>query len=103
MERVVTDPMVWGNYSLNHAPSLAVEADRADFIHLREVLDVTDGNLSRHLRVLEDAGYVRFEKRLEGRRPRTWVIATPPGRRAFAHHLATLQTIISQVREAQDE
>lgn len=79
--------------------AVLAEADQADFGFLKDALDLSDGNLSRHLRVLEEAGYVRIEKGYEGRRPRTWVNATRPGRRAFAKHLAALQQLIDQVGE----
>lgn len=79
--------------------AVLAEADQADFGFLKEALDLSDGNLSRHLRVLEDAGYVSIEKGYEGRRPRTWVNATKKGRRALADHLAALQQLIDQVGE----
>lgn len=75
------------------------EADQADFGFLKEALDLSDGNLSRHLRVLEEAGFVRIDKGYEGRRPRTRVNATRQGRRALADHLAALQQLIDQVGE----
>lgn len=74
--------------------AVLAEADRAAFGFLKERLELTDGNLSRHLQVLEEAGYVATEKTFEGRRPRTWVVATRRGRSAFASHLAKLQQII---------
>ena len=46
---------------------------RADFGYLRDALELTDGNLSRHIAVLEQAGLVKVEKGFEGKRPRTWV------------------------------
>lgn len=73
------------------------EAEKADFVHLREVLEVTDGNLSRHLSVLEEAGYVTQNKAMEGSRPRTWVRATRDGRRALERHLAALRELMEQV------
>ncbi|CAN5813186.1 transcriptional regulator [soil metagenome] len=73
------------------------EAGRADFTHLRSVLELTDGNLSRHLAVLEKSGYVRVVKEYQGKRPRTWVASTRSGRAALAEHLATLKKIIEQV------
>lgn len=76
--------------------AVLAEADQADFSYLKDVLDLTDGNLSRHLRVLEEAGYVRIVKGYEGRKPRTWVKATREGRRAFAEHLAALQELIDK-------
>ncbi|MFP3915466.1 MAG: winged helix-turn-helix domain-containing protein [Actinomycetota bacterium] len=77
--------------------AVLAEAERADFTHLREVLGVTDGNLSRHLSVLEEAGYVTLTRSMEGKRPRTWVVATREGRRALDDHLAALRQIINKV------
>jgi DNA-binding MarR family transcriptional regulator len=78
------------------------EADQADFGFLKETLELSDGNLSRHLRVLEEAGYVRIEKGYEERRPRTWVNATKRGRKALSTHLAALQQLIDQVGEERE-
>ena len=75
--------------------AVLAEADQADFGYLKEALGLTDGNLSRHLQVLEEAGYVRIDKTFEGRRPRTWVGATKAGRAAFAAELAALQDLIA--------
>jgi DNA-binding MarR family transcriptional regulator len=73
------------------------EAKRAEFKYLREALDLSDGNLSRHLQVLEEAGLVRVEKGFEGRRPRTWISSTPAGRKAFEQELKALRALISRV------
>jgi DNA-binding MarR family transcriptional regulator len=73
------------------------EAKRAEFKYLREALDLSDGNLSRHVQVLEEAGLVRVEKAFEGRRPRTWISSTPAGRRAFEQELKALRSLISRV------
>jgi DNA-binding transcriptional ArsR family regulator len=67
---------------------------RADFGYLRDALSLTPGNLSRHLAVLEDAGMVQVEKGYEGRRPRTWVRITGPGRAALASELAALTELV---------
>jgi DNA-binding MarR family transcriptional regulator len=72
----------------------ACEARRIDFVSLRELLDVTDGNLSRHLTTLEGAGYITIDKTFEGRRPRTWVSATPAGRKALTAEIAALREIV---------
>jgi DNA-binding MarR family transcriptional regulator len=74
--------------------AVLTEADSADFTYLRDRLDLTDGNLARHLHVLEEAGFVEIEKATEGQRARTWIHATRQGRRALSEHLATLQAII---------
>lgn len=71
------------------------EAGRADFTYLRETLELTDGNLSRNLSRLEEAGYVQVEKVLEGRRPRTWLRPTRAGRAALAAEVAALREIIA--------
>ncbi len=68
--------------------------ERVDFSTLRELLDVTDGNLATHLRRLEDAGYVQVEKTFVGRRPRTYIGITPAGRLAFEEHVRALQEIL---------
>lgn len=77
--------------------AVLVEAEKADFVHLRQVLGLTDGNLSRHLSVLSEAGYIDVVKRTENNRPRTWVTATREGRRAFERHMAALQALMKQV------
>ncbi len=71
------------------------ETKRVDFVSLRDLLDLTDGNLSRHLTTLEGAGYVTLEKTYEGRRPRTWISATRAGRKALADEIATLREIVA--------
>ena len=73
------------------------EASWADFGYLREALELTDGNLSRHIAVLEEAGLVKVEKGYESKRPRTWVQATRAGRAALKAELAALQELMSRV------
>ncbi len=73
------------------------EVTRADFGYLRDALELTDGNLSRHIAVLEQAGLVNVEKGFEGKRPRTWVQITKAGRLALKAELAALQELISRV------
>ena len=73
------------------------ELRRADFNYLRTTLGLTDGNLSRHLSVLEDAGHVTIEKTFEGKRPRTWVAATKRGRAALRAEIDALTALIARV------
>jgi DNA-binding MarR family transcriptional regulator len=75
------------------------EAKRADFSTLRDLLGLTDGNLSRHVRVLEDAGLVQVQKGYEGRRPRTWIASTPAGRDALEAELAALRELIKRLSD----
>ncbi len=68
--------------------------EEVDFITLRRLLDVTDGNLGAHLRKLEEAGYIAVNKTFVERKPRTYVSATPAGRRLFNEHVAALHSIL---------
>jgi DNA-binding MarR family transcriptional regulator len=80
--------------------TVASEAKRVDFVTLRDMLGLTDGNLSRHLATLEAAGYVSIEKAFEDRRPRTWVSATKAGRKALATEIAALRDIVAAAEPA---
>ncbi len=73
------------------------ETSKADFVYLREALGLTDGNLSRHLGVLEDAGLVKITKVFEGRRPRTWVQATRAGTTALAREVTALKELLTRL------
>ena len=77
------------------------EAELADFAFLRDTLELTDGNLSSNLQILEQAGYVEIEKTYAGRRPRTRVRATRAGRRALKDEIAVLEAIVARVNDAQ--
>jgi DNA-binding MarR family transcriptional regulator len=68
--------------------------DEVDFTTLRELLDVTDGNLGAHLRKLEEAGYIAVKKIFVERKPRTYVSATAEGRMVFNEHVAALELIL---------
>ncbi|HEY5017768.1 MAG TPA: transcriptional regulator [Streptosporangiaceae bacterium] len=75
-------------------------ATRVDFAFLRDTLGLTDGNLSRNLSVLEAAGYIAIDKTFEARRSRTWIAATPAGRRALAAEVTALREIVQTVDRA---
>jgi len=68
--------------------------EQIDFIYLRDLLKLTDGNLGAHLTKLENAGYVSIEKTFVARKPRTFISVTGKGRDAFADHVAALKQII---------
>lgn len=65
---------------------------------LRELLGLTDGNLSVHARKLEEAGYVTCTKEFAGRTPRTTYRLTTAGRKAFDRYLAHLEGLISAMK-----
>jgi len=80
--------------------TIAAEARRIDFAYLRESLQLTAGNLSRHITVLAEAELVEVEKGYEGKRPRTWVRITPTGRKALAAEMAALATLVRRHQSA---
>jgi len=69
-------------------------SDEVDFTYLRDLLDVTDGNLGAHLRKLEEAGYIAINKTFVERKPRSFISATSEGRQVFKEHVAALESII---------
>ena len=71
------------------------EADRLAYGFIQKTLDLTGGNLTTHLRKLEDADYLVITKEFLDSKPRTWVQATPTGRRAFAEYLSNLDRALS--------
>lgn len=69
-----------------------------DFNSLKELLEVTDGNLASHIKALEKAGYLGVNKVFIERKTNTSYYATPQGRRAFEKHLSALEELIRQQR-----
>jgi DNA-binding MarR family transcriptional regulator len=82
--------------------TIAAEAKEAEFGYLRDALGLTAGNLSRHLTVLEEAGMIEVEKGYSGRRPRTWVRITRPGRAALAAEIGALAELVRRHHPAGD-
>ncbi|WP_372947518.1 winged helix-turn-helix domain-containing protein [Mariniphaga sp.] len=70
---------------------------RASFNQLKEVLEVTDGNLASHIKSLETAGYIAVIKRFKNRKPNTSYEITPEGAEAFENHLKALEEILKQL------
>ncbi|MEU9046957.1 MULTISPECIES: transcriptional regulator [unclassified Kitasatospora] len=80
--------------------TIAREADRVEFGFLKEQLGATDGNLSRHLKVLEDSGLIAVTKGYAGRRPRTWLSLTPLGAEALDRELRALRELVRRLDAA---
>jgi DNA-binding MarR family transcriptional regulator len=82
-----------------HAPgrlqicALLSGVEAAEFALVRDALAVSDSVMSKHLKQLEEAGYVRLTKAAENGRQRTWISLTRAGREAFAAHVAELQRL----------
>jgi len=68
--------------------------DSVDFAAMKELLELTDGNLASHLRTLEDVGYIVASKRFIGRKPNTSYAVTEVGKSAFKTHLDALEKLI---------
>ncbi|RPJ59837.1 MAG: transcriptional regulator [Acidobacteria bacterium] len=79
--------------------SLLGSPDGLTFNQLRHFCDTTDGNLSRHLRSLEDAGAVHLRKTFVGNRPRTTIFMSRHGRERFMHYLEALEGVLKQAAE----
>jgi DNA-binding MarR family transcriptional regulator len=88
------DEVIHGRMRLGIVTYLA-GAEVADFNELKVALDATQGNLSVHLRKLEEAGYVAIEKGFLGRKPLTRVRLTSAGRKAFAGYLEAMNKLIN--------
>ena len=87
------------NKAFDHRVRLGVmavllAAESVSFNDLKEVLDLTDGNLASHVAALEKAGYVLVSKQFIGKKPNTTYTATSEGRLAFQAHLAALEKLL---------
>ena len=91
------DPLIHERVRLGVVSALAVN-DSLTFRELRDLLSVTDGNLSVHARRLEEAGYIACKKSFAMRVPRTEYRLTPEGKRALERHLEHLAAVIRWAR-----
>jgi DNA-binding MarR family transcriptional regulator len=87
------DPVIHGKLRLA-VLSLLVSVEEADFTWLRDKTASTDGNLGAQMMKLEEAGYVRMQKRFAGRKPQTLYRMTPAGRKALAKYVASLKQLL---------
>lgn len=78
--------------------SVLVANDYYDFNSLKELIDITDGNLAANLKALEKEKYVSISKSFVNRKPNTRYKATEKGRNAFTRHLNALEEMIKQQR-----
>lgn len=76
--------------------SILVTAESAQFTYLKEITEATDGNLSVHLKKLEDAGYISVQKQFVHRKPQTLCRITSKGRKAFEKYVDALEKIIGK-------
>lgn len=79
--------------------SLLAATPEVSFTELRDALKMTDGNLSVHIKTLQEAGFVSVTKSYRNQRPLTTCALTSAGRRAFANYIDLLEQIVRQSRE----
>jgi DNA-binding MarR family transcriptional regulator len=77
--------------------SLLMVNEQLDFNSIKEMLEITDGNLASHVTALEKAGYIIIMKEFVGRKPQTSYKATDAGIKAFQEHLAALEKLIRKI------
>ncbi len=70
--------------------------EQLEFMRLKAIAGMTDGNLGAHIATLEQSGYVEVEKDFIGKKPRTRVRLTKAGRRAFENYVSFLREIVGQ-------
>jgi DNA-binding HxlR family transcriptional regulator len=81
--------------------SLLAATESFSFKELKDLLKMTDGNLSVHMRTLEESGYVSVHKSFVNRKPRTEYSLTPRGRAAFQEYIQALEEIVKQSQRAE--
>jgi DNA-binding MarR family transcriptional regulator len=81
--------------------SLLAASTGLSFTELRDELDMTDGNLSMHIKTLQEAGFVSVTKSYSNQRPLTTCALTPAGRKAFASYIDLLEQIVRQARQSE--
>ena len=93
------DPILHAPARLQIAAMLA-RADDVEFAVMRDVIEVSDSVLSKHLTALADAGYIKVTKAARDGRQRTWAAITAKGRKAFAAHMAALRQMMEAAEQA---
>lgn len=82
--------------------SLAAHVEGLSFPDLRRFCDLTDGNLNRHLQVLNEAGFVAIKKEGQGRGSQTWCSLTATGRKELAAYVAALERVVADAAAAME-
>src|SRR2546423_14828149 len=83
--------------------SLATHPNGLLFNDLKALCTLTDGNLSRQLQVLQEAGFVEVWKGFKNKRPQTLCRLTPDGRKRFVEYINTLESVVSDAMAAAEE
>ena len=78
--------------------SMLAASPKLSFTELRDALNMTDGNLTTHIRTLQQAGYLSVTKSIQNNRPLTTCALTAAGKKAFANYINLLEQIVQQSR-----
>ena len=78
--------------------SMLAAAPELSFTEMRDALNMTDGNLTTHIRTLQEAGYVSITKSFQNNRPLTTCSLTPAGQKAFTGYINLLEQIVQQTK-----
>jgi predicted ArsR family transcriptional regulator len=78
--------------------SLLAASPRLSFTEMRDTLNMTDGNITAHIRTLQETGYVSVTKSFQAGRPLTTFALTAPGRKAFTGYINLLEQIVQQTK-----
>ena len=78
--------------------SMLAASPELSFTELRDTLSMTDGNVTTHIRTLQEAGYLSVTKSFQNNRPLTTCALTTAGKKAFTHYIDLLERIIKQNR-----
>jgi len=78
--------------------SMLAASPELSFTELRDTLNMTDGNLTTHIRTLQEAGYVSVTKSFRDNRPLTTCSLTTAGKKAFTNYINLLESIIQQTK-----
>ena len=92
------DKVIHERARLGIVASLAARGEMS-FNELKDALGMTDGNLSVHARVLEEAKYIRIRKSFVGRKPRTTLSLTAKGQKSFQNYVNYLERIVAPGRK----
>lgn len=76
--------------------SMLAASPELSFTELRDALEMTDGNITTHIRTLQEAGYISVSKSYENNRPLTTCALTAGGKKAFANYVNLLEQIVQQ-------
>lgn len=91
---IVFDPIIHQSVRTQIVSLLSKNLEGLSFKEIQENLNLTQGNLSSHLKTLEDAGYIEIEKFFENKRPKTLCRLSKVGQEAFYNYLENLEKLI---------